>query len=229
MAWIRCTGGSGGGSATLITKTITQNDTYDASDDGADGYSRVTVNVQSSPTLVTKTITQNGTYSAQDDNADGYDEVTVNVSGGGSSAEVERLVYVEYIGNDANEIPRVNSMVEGDNFASYLSFDSTTRKFTVLQPFTALIVPWVKQFRQASTYGEGEFYINDVNQTWFRVRTGSAGQIGGTRLWYDFQQGDVFWSKTPNANGYPQQYLKVYRCVDTQITSDNFAFEDEAV
>lgn len=49
------TGGSGGGgSATLITKTITANGTYSASDDSADGYSSVTVNVPtgggSSPT-----------------------------------------------------------------------------------------------------------------------------------------------------------------------------------
>ena len=34
-----------GGSATLITKTITENGTYDATDDNADGYSQVTVNV----------------------------------------------------------------------------------------------------------------------------------------------------------------------------------------
>lgn len=33
------------GSATLTTKSITQNGTYDASDDSADGYSSVTVNV----------------------------------------------------------------------------------------------------------------------------------------------------------------------------------------
>lgn len=34
-----------GGSATLITKTITENGTYDATEDNADGYSQVTVNV----------------------------------------------------------------------------------------------------------------------------------------------------------------------------------------
>lgn len=37
---------STGGSATLITKSITENGTYDAEDDSADGYSEVTVNVQ---------------------------------------------------------------------------------------------------------------------------------------------------------------------------------------
>ena len=39
--------GGGGSSATLITKTITENGTYSAEDDDADGYSEVTVNVPS--------------------------------------------------------------------------------------------------------------------------------------------------------------------------------------
>lgn len=38
--------GDGGGS-TLVTKTITQNGTYSAVDDSADGYSQVAVNVPS--------------------------------------------------------------------------------------------------------------------------------------------------------------------------------------
>lgn len=37
---------SGGSEPTLITKSITANDTYNASSDGADGYSSVTVNVE---------------------------------------------------------------------------------------------------------------------------------------------------------------------------------------
>lgn len=36
---------SGGGSATLIEKTVTQNGVYNAADDSADGYSKVTANV----------------------------------------------------------------------------------------------------------------------------------------------------------------------------------------
>jgi hypothetical protein len=63
--------------ATLIEKSVTENGTYNATDDEADGYSKVTVNVE--PDLTTKTITANGTYSAEDDNADGYSSVTVNV------------------------------------------------------------------------------------------------------------------------------------------------------
>lgn len=41
----------GGGSGTLITKSITQNGTYNASDDSADGYSQVTVNVSGGATV----------------------------------------------------------------------------------------------------------------------------------------------------------------------------------
>ena len=71
--------GGGGSEPTLITKNITENDTYSAADDGADGYSSVTVNVQ--PNVGTKSITGNGTYKASDDNLDGYSEVSVNVAG----------------------------------------------------------------------------------------------------------------------------------------------------
>ena len=69
--------GGGGGSATLITKSVTQNGTYSATDDQADGYFEVSVDVQ--PSLDTKTITTNGTYPASSDNLDGYSSVTVNV------------------------------------------------------------------------------------------------------------------------------------------------------
>lgn len=51
-----------GGSSTLITKSITANGTYDASDDSADGYSQVTVNVPSK--LVTGTFTGSTTAAA---------------------------------------------------------------------------------------------------------------------------------------------------------------------
>ena len=54
---------SGGGGSTLGTKTITANDTYDASDDDLDGYSQVTVNVPASAVDTgTKNINTNGTH-----------------------------------------------------------------------------------------------------------------------------------------------------------------------
>lgn len=67
----------GGGSSVLISKTINQNGIYLATDDAADGYSDVKVNVQ--PTLATKSITANGTYNASSDEVDGYSSVNVDV------------------------------------------------------------------------------------------------------------------------------------------------------
>ena len=49
---------------TLVTKTITQNGTYNASSDNADGYSSVTVNVGSSNTA-TMTLVNNSPYTLQ--------------------------------------------------------------------------------------------------------------------------------------------------------------------
>lgn len=85
------TPGGGGGSATLIEKSITANGTYDASSDDADGYSSVDVNVPNtytvgdngkvvsnqqlvSQTAKPDTITVNDTYNTTE-----YNSVTVNV------------------------------------------------------------------------------------------------------------------------------------------------------
>lgn len=71
----------GGGAVDLGTKNIIENGTYNASSDGLDGYSQVTVNVPEK-TLGTKSIITNGTYNASSDNLDGYSQVTVNVPTG---------------------------------------------------------------------------------------------------------------------------------------------------
>jgi hypothetical protein len=51
----------GGSSATLITKTITENGTYNASSDSADGYSSVTVNVPTPAAVAMNVQTQQST------------------------------------------------------------------------------------------------------------------------------------------------------------------------
>lgn len=66
------------GDATLVEKTITENGTYAATADEANGYSTVTVNVAATPTLQPITITENGIYTIPE-GYDGYGEITVNV------------------------------------------------------------------------------------------------------------------------------------------------------
>ena len=90
--------------ATLVSKSITENGTYNASSDNADGYSQVTVNVPNSyaaadegkvvsdGALVAQTarsseITENGTYNTTTNNS-----VTVNVSGGGGGGSIIPVV-----------------------------------------------------------------------------------------------------------------------------------------
>ena len=61
----------------LAGKSITANGNYQPSDDGADGFSAVTVAVGTN--LGEKIITDNGIYLASADSLDGYTKVTVQV------------------------------------------------------------------------------------------------------------------------------------------------------
>lgn len=64
----------------IIEKEVTANGVYLASDDEADGYSKVTVDVDvPQPVIIEKSVSENGTYNAVDDEADGYLSVTVDV------------------------------------------------------------------------------------------------------------------------------------------------------
>ena len=103
--------GGGGGSATLIEKTITANGEYNASSDNADGYSQVNVNVPNTYTaedegkvvdngaLVAQTampseVTENGTIDTTL-----YNSVNVNVpSGGGGSESLNDVNFYDYDG-----------------------------------------------------------------------------------------------------------------------------------
>ena len=94
----------GSGSAVLISKTINQNGNYSATDDEANGYSDVKVNVQ--PTLTTKSITANGTYNASSDEADGYSSVNVSVPG---------IAMPEYIKNGLRIFIQPNTVASNSN------------------------------------------------------------------------------------------------------------------
>ena len=71
----------GGGSPTLITKSITLNGTYDATDDNANGYSEVTVNVQGGASV---SETQ-GTYGTE-----------VVVTSGSAPSATSHTIYFEF-------------------------------------------------------------------------------------------------------------------------------------
>lgn len=75
--------GTGQGSGTLVSKTITLNGTYDPDDDNADGYSSVTVNVQ------------NGASMAEVANTYGT-EIVVSSAQGATPSVTRHTLYFEY-------------------------------------------------------------------------------------------------------------------------------------
>ena len=124
-----------GGSATLISKTITANGEYDAEDDEADGYSDVTVNVPNSyvaadegkvvsngalvaQTSVTKT--QNGTYDTTLNN-----EVVIDVSGGGGGIQTGTVPPTSDIGSDGDYYKQIFPVPTEANFVEYWQSSGT--------------------------------------------------------------------------------------------------------
>ncbi|MDV3427467.1 MAG: SGNH/GDSL hydrolase family protein [Bacillota bacterium] len=78
---------------TLINKTVTINGTYISSDDSADGYSSVTVNVPSSGITPTGSINimTNGTHDVTN-----YASAVVSVSGGGTPSATQHTILFEF-------------------------------------------------------------------------------------------------------------------------------------
>ena len=144
---------------TLISKTITQNGSYDADDDEADGYSDVTVNVPNSYVAadegkvvsngelvaqMSTTVTQNGTYDTTENN-----EVVVNVSGGGSSIVEEFPDYVKLDGAGYFELPY------------YLNADyKITVDFEVLSYISGETVI-------GNSIGTSKLHLTEYNNRWY--------------------------------------------------------------
>lgn len=125
-------------------------------------------------------------------------------------ANVERLFYFEGIQSDSVQIPPAISLDEDTNFSAYLSYDTTTKKFTVLKAFSAMVTGWVYQFQNASSYGTGQFIVNDSVKMNYQVPSTSAGSKNGNTGVFDFAVGDTFWAYQNTSNGWPQQFLKAY-------------------
>lgn len=174
------------------------------------------------PTLISKSITENGTYNASDDSADGYSSVTVNVSGG----SCERLLYLHCVNNDQIEIPAASSITQGAKYSQYVSYDSTTKKFTVLQDFTAIIIAWVYTYQTyESSRSDGAIYINNAQVAQYEASGTAAGSTGGVYLARNFKQNDTFNVYTPTRDGYPQQNLKIY--ILAAVPDNIYTFTDE--
>lgn len=176
--------------------------------------------IPTSAVLITKSIVANGTYRATDDSANGYSQVTVNIP------SYERLFYLRCVNNDQMEIPAASSLVQGTHYSSYLSYDTTTKKFTVLQDFTAIIVAWVYTYQTyEASRSDGAFYINNNKIEQYEANGTVQGSTGGVYLARNFKQNDQFWVYTPTRDGYPQQNCKIY--LIPSVADAAFTYTDE--
>lgn len=153
-----------------------------------------------------------------------------NSGGGGSdSSEIIELCCLNCYGSTYAEIPYKSSLPTYNDYADYLSYNTSTRKFDVLQDFTVVITGWVRSYDRASTtYSEGRTRINDVDRLSYQVDNVRTGSKAGKTGIFTLKTGDTVYPYTPNNNGYPEQHLKIYRVKPTiEITSEIKAFADE--
>lgn len=144
-----------------------------------------------------------------------------NGSGGGASGlTFEKLCEATFVGNDTEEHPVLDNLDTGTDYSNYLSYDSSTGKFTVLADVDILIVPYVYQYQTPSgSRAEGEFYYNKDPETtsqWqeylaYNVFWRANGATAGYPVVKNAKTGDYFLVYTPSSSGYPQQMLKVYK------------------
>lgn len=152
-------------------------------------------------------------------------------SGGGDAATITELCCLNCYGADQIQIPAMASLPTYNEYADYLSYNTSTRKFEVLQDFTAIMTGWVRSYdRASSTYSEGRTRINDVDKLSYQVDNIRTDSKAGKTGIFPLKAGDTVYPYTPSRNGYPEQHLKIYRVKPTiEITSEITAFADEGV
>jgi hypothetical protein len=141
----------------------------------------------------------------------------------------ERLCYIQFENKASAGIPAITTATYDTNYSSFLSYDSTSKKFTALADFDALIIPWVYSYSKAGASApEGEFYINDVKVVPRYYTSLLSGTNGGYPFLIHISTNDTMWVYTPSANGYPSQRLKIYRVhIPTNNLADVLNFTDE--
>lgn len=184
-----------GGSATLITKTITENGTYNASDDDADGYSEVTVNVvPSSEYIITLENLHDSSTDIPNTYINGSTGELVNYNGWDSTdfIEIKGQIAVNFLSKewqycavyDENK-NFIRSLTDGLNSSltsnvKYIRFSGTRvymRKLYIYPSVntTNCIIPTVIN----ETLALGDFNINP--ETLIQILNNLADRTGQTR------------------------------------------------
>lgn len=131
---------------------------------------------------------------------------------GGGAANITELCCLQCYGAAYIQIPDMQNLAQYNDYAAYLSYNTSTKKFDVIKDFTALVTGWVYSYdRASSTYSEGRTYINGVEKLSYQVDTLVTGDSAGQTGLFSLKAGDTIYPYTPSRNGYPQQYMKIYK------------------
>lgn len=131
---------------------------------------------------------------------------------GGDTANITELCCLTCQDRCAAEIPPRQNLSQYNDYAAYLSYNTSTNKFDVIKDFTVLVTGWVMNYARATTtYSEGRTYVNGVEKLSYRVNDLATGVKAGKTGIFTLKSGDTIYPYTPNTNGYPRQYMKIYK------------------
>lgn len=97
------------------------------------------------------------------------------------------------------------------DYSTYLSYDQSTSKFTVLADFTGFFRGWVENYQSSGTPPRGKLFYNDTEVLSYVADGTSQGATGGDSTEIECKAGDTFYVTTPTDNGWAKQYIKVYK------------------
>lgn len=150
--------------ATLTTKSITSNGTYNASQDNADGYSSVTVNVPGGAVVQPLSVTENGTYNPPS-GVDGFAPVTVNVSGGGG---VVKLMTQGQVSTDSDYATATfDEPIDLSSYSTFLIAINDTYGYLNYGAVSGSVSPL--SFRVYRSDSPSNYYIFELTSTTIRL------------------------------------------------------------
>ena len=130
-----------------------------------------------------------------------------------------------YAADDAqdNIIPRTTWDVN-DYDSAYLSFDTTTHKWTVLQNCEVTVIMGVRQYRGGALPGFEDFFIANTKKMTATANGATAGSCGFAMNTFNLTTGQEFWFGKSGQDGWEAPYVLV---VLGRLTDELFAYNTQ--
>lgn len=109
----------------------------------------------------------------------------------------------------------VLTLDEGENFSEFLTYDATTKKFTVQNDFEGFVILDTYNYRSANSDPQGALYYNDTevmrltNLGYFGARAAGARFQMGQR--FTFTSGENIYPYNPGSGGYALENIYIYK------------------